>query len=277
MAIRSVILRKIVALAACSAARIARRTIDWRIQYCDPRVEPGHPDCVGRMVFATWHENVLIPAIMRGNRKMLALASQHGDGDIISRAMKHLNWSMVRGSTSRGGVSALIKMLREDDRNLNIAPDGPRGPRRVMSMGVVFLASKLGYPLVCYGGGYERPWRLNSWDRFAVPRPFTRIRSIVGPPVYVPGGLDREAMEAYRQWFEDLLTWLSDEAEQWATTGQRREGEFPMPVGKMTPDLINWKPSDAPVLPANLATRLQALEANHEEHAGLFPRLARAS
>ena len=55
--------------------------------------------------------------------------------------------------------------------NLTITPDGPRGPRRQLAQGPVYLASKLGMPIVAMGFGYDRPWRFNSWDRFAIPRP----------------------------------------------------------------------------------------------------------
>jgi hypothetical protein len=89
----------------------------------------------------------------------------------------------------------------------------------------VFLASTLGIPIVAMGLGYERPWRFGTWDRFAVPRPWQRARGVVSRAVAVPAGLDREGIERHRQGIERLLEHLSTDAEQWARSGARRQGE----------------------------------------------------
>ncbi|MEX0612004.1 MAG: hypothetical protein WD229_07775, partial [Pirellulales bacterium] len=81
-------------------------------------------------------------------------------------------------------------------------------------------------PLVPTGFGYNRPWRGNSWDQFAVPRPFSRARAIIGPPLMLPPNLDRGGMERCRERVERLLTCLTCEAEAWATAGTRKAGEF---------------------------------------------------
>jgi hypothetical protein len=75
------------------------------------------------------------------------------------------------------------------------------------------------------GLGYDRPWRLKSWDRFAVPRPFSRARGIVGPEVFIPPHLDRAELEVRRQGVERLLNELTAEAESWAESGARRAGQ----------------------------------------------------
>ena len=252
MGIKSPLARKVLGLSGAVALRLLRATIDWKAVYMDPTVDPVHPHAVRRSVYACWHEMVLSPAAMRGRRDVVGLASQHGDGEIISRAIRHLGWSVVRGSTTRGGVVALLKMLKDDVRHLSFTPDGPRGPRRTMSQGPIFLASKLGIPLVCIGYGYDRPWRLRSWDRFAIPRPFSRARAVYGPPLCVPAKLDRDGLEAHRAWFERLLNWLTEEAESWAESGQRRRGELPILPGAAPPRILRWTPADAPPLPDGL-------------------------
>ncbi len=250
MAVKSPMARKMLGLLGAVAVRWWRSTIDWRALYFDPTVDPVHPRHSRRFVYAGWHEVLLMPVALRGHRKMLTLTSDHGDGEIISRAMHHLGWSVVRGSTTRGGVSALMRMLRDDDHYPTFAPDGPRGPRRIMSSGPIFLAAKLGLPLACVGYGFDRPWRMRSWDRFAVPRPFSRARAIFGPPLQLPSKLDRDALESYRAWFERLLNWLTDEAESWAASGRRRRGELPMLPGAAPARMVKWTPADAPRLPA---------------------------
>ena len=226
MKLRHPWLQKAIASLANLVLRFWARMIDWRAVYFDATTDPVHPAHRSRFVFAIWHEYLLMIVALRGGRRVLGLASHHADGELISKTIKQLNWGVVRGSTTRGGVAALYRCLRDDTRNLCFTPDGPRGPRRTMSAGPIYLASKLGLPLVCIGLGYERPWRLRSWDRFALPRPFCRGRIIFGPPLGVPRNLDREALERYRQWFEQLLNWLTDQAEGWAARGEAWPGEM---------------------------------------------------
>jgi hypothetical protein len=76
------------------------------------------------------------------------------------------------------------------------------------------------------GLGYDRPWRVKSWDRFAVPKPFSRARAVVGPPIHLPADLDRAGLEQSRQRVERLLNCLTTEAEAWAAAGTRKAGEL---------------------------------------------------
>jgi hypothetical protein len=106
-----------------------------------------------------------------------------------------------------------------------MTPDGPRGPRRQLAQGPVYLASRLQLPLVVMGFGYDRPWRTKSWDRFAVPRPFSRARAVIGPPLMLPAELTRAGLEQTRCRVERLLNGLTYEAEAWAAAGTRKAGE----------------------------------------------------
>jgi lysophospholipid acyltransferase (LPLAT)-like uncharacterized protein len=94
-----------------------------------------------------------------------------------------------------------------------------------LEQGAIYLASRLQLPLIPMGFGYDRPWRTNSWDRFAIPRPFSRARALIGPPLMLPANLDRSEMEHFRQRVERLLNDLSCEAEAWAAAGSRKAGE----------------------------------------------------
>jgi hypothetical protein len=81
------------------------------------------------------------------------------------------------------------------------------------------------------GFGYDRPWRTNSWDRFAMPRPFSRGRAILGPPLMLPRDLDRDGLETARLRVERLLNDLTCEAEAWAAAGTRKAGEVMLRPG----------------------------------------------
>jgi len=200
--------------------------LDHKVAYYDRSVDPADPECRGQKIYLFWHEYILSPFYLRGNCNLAMLLSRHRDAEILSYAAKHMGFETVRGSTNRGGVAAIRQLLDKSRRmHLTITPDGPRGPRRRMAPGPVYLASKLGLPLVLVGFGYDRPWRVNSWDRFAIPRPFSRVRWIMSPEIHVPPDLDRGGLDHFRGGAERLLNRLTSEAETWAKSSTRRIGE----------------------------------------------------
>jgi lysophospholipid acyltransferase (LPLAT)-like uncharacterized protein len=185
------------------------------------------------------------------------LLSRHRDADVLTEVANHLGFEFVRGSTFGGGGTALRELLRKSQQmNLTITPDGPRGPRRVLAQGPVYLSSKLGMPLVAMGFGYDRPWRLGSWDRFAIPKPYSRARAVVSPAMVIPPNLDRDGVEHYRVQVERMLNRLTWEAEAWAEAGTPKVNEVavrPQP-GWLTlhPEAVHELPPDH--LPLPLAT-----------------------
>jgi hypothetical protein len=259
MKLKNPLLHKTLGLLAACGTRVWWQTLDCKAVYFEPAVDPLHPRFDGRYVYVTWHEYLLMPIALRAGRRMLALASAHADGEMVSRALHHLGWSVARGATMRGGATAVLRLLRDDDRHPNLTPDGPLGPRRQLSAGPVFLASKLGLPLVCVGYGYDRPWRLRSWDRFAIPRPFSRARAVVGPALRLPPKLDRAVLESYRCWVERFLNWLTEEAEGWAASGRRRAGELPMLPGEACPAMLRLHGDAVRPLPSSWLTSWEAL------------------
>lgn len=259
MKLKHPVFQKTLGLLGSIAIRMVRSTIDYRGWYSDPFVDPIHPQSKGRYIYVGWHEYMLMPISLRGHRNMVALASEHGDGEIIARAMMHLNWKVARGSSSRGATSALLSMLRDDHRHLSFTPDGPRGPRWSFSLGALFLASKLNIPIVCVGYGYQNPWRMRSWDKFAVPKPFSRCRAVFSPPLKVPPRLNREQLELYRSWFERMTKWLTVEAETWAADGKQRPGELQILRGETPRAMDRWTPADAPPLPKELMNEWEEL------------------
>lgn len=215
-------------LLGATAIRAWMRTLDYQAAYYDYTIDPVFPECRSPSIYIFWHENILFPIYLRGHNNLVMLLSQHRDADVLSRAAYHLGFEFVRGSTYRGSVTAVRELLRSGGRkHLTITPDGPRGPRRQMAQGPVYLSSKLGLPLVLMGFGYDRPWRLNSWDRFAIPRPGSRARAVVSGRIQIPPDLDRDGIEHYRETMERLLNRLTDEAAAWAESDTRKIGQMP--------------------------------------------------
>ena len=219
-------LNKVGGLLGATAIRQWMSTLDYKAALYDGAVDPAYPSR-GQRIYVFWHEYILFPIYLRGHCNLAMLLSRHTDAEILSHAAYHLGYDFVRGSTNRGGTAALRELLRKSrNMHLTITPDGPRGPRRRMAPGPVFLASKLGLPLVVMGFGFDRPWRFNSWDRFAIPRPYSRARAVVSPEIFVPPHLDRNGLEHHRARIEDLMNRLSDEAAVWAEMGTRKTNQY---------------------------------------------------
>jgi lysophospholipid acyltransferase (LPLAT)-like uncharacterized protein len=236
-------------------------TLDYRAAFYDPTIDPTHPDYSGPKLYVFWHEYILLPLYLRGFNHLTMLLSQHRDADILVRIAGHMGFGCVRGSTYRGGAAALRELIKRSQcENLTMTPDGPRGPRRVMSQGPIYLASKLELPLVVMGFGYDRPWRLKSWDRFAIPKPGSRARLVISPQIHLPKRLDRDGLEHYRVEMESMMNRLCSEAEAWAEAGTSKQGEVlldrepmrrPMPVRERTKQRPAVEP--APLLTSNPA------------------------
>ena len=194
------LLNRFAGVTAAGLTRAWMGTLDTKIAYYDRATDPGSPECRGHKIYIFWHEYILFPLYLRGHSNLTMLLSQHQDAEILSHAARRMGFGVIRGSTRRGSVGAIRRLLDESRHmHLAITPDGPRGPRRHMASGPIFLASRLGIPLVLIGLGHDRPWRLNSWDRFAIPRPYSRARCVLSPDIHVPAGLGRNALDHFRR------------------------------------------------------------------------------
>ncbi len=172
------------------------------------QVEDRH-DVVGfvrnqPVIFAIWHNRLLmLPRVFDPcfpTRQSFGLISASRDGDFISSFIERSGYGTIRGSSSRKGVIALRQLVDTlaAGGNVLLTPDGPRGPVYQASQGVVFLAQKTGAPVVPIHMEYSSCWRLKSWDRFIVPRPFAKLRAIFGAPIQVKRTTGAEEFETER-------------------------------------------------------------------------------
>jgi lysophospholipid acyltransferase (LPLAT)-like uncharacterized protein len=153
---------------------------------------------------ALWHNRLLIfPLILRRffpNRRGVALISASRDGDLLTDAVHGFGFDVVRGSSSRLGATAIFQLsqILGSGGDVVITPDGPRGPAYQLGPGIIFLAQKTGAAVVPVNMEYSSYWRVKSWDRFIVPRPFARVRLIIGAPHRVKSTNAPEEFEAER-------------------------------------------------------------------------------
>ena len=156
------------------------------------------------VIFAIWHNRLLmLPRVFDPcfpTRQSFGLISASRDGDLVSILIERSGYGTIRGSSSRKGVSALRQLVDTlaGGSNVLFTPDGPRGPVYEASQGVVFLAQKTGAPVVPIHMEYSSCWRLKSWDRFIVPRPFAKLRAIFGLPLRIAETQTPEEFEAER-------------------------------------------------------------------------------
>ena len=157
----------------------------WHIEIVgDDRVEQLRRDGTP-IVFAVWHGYMLAPLWHRRGEGITLLVSQHQDGGYLTRAAQDWGFSVVRGSSTRGGIGGLLRLMRilAAGGEVALTPDGPRGPARVAKSGTIAVAQRSQAAIVPVGAGASAWWRFRSWDRFAVPRPFAKVRVVYGVPL----------------------------------------------------------------------------------------------
>ncbi|HEO69922.1 MAG TPA: DUF374 domain-containing protein [Candidatus Hydrogenedentes bacterium] len=176
------------------------RTCRWEV-----RNAPGPT----ARLYAFWHEAMGLAAWQYRNSGGHTLTSYSFDGELAARVVQRLGMEALRGSSSRGGAQALDDMA-EALRHVIVGftLDGPRGPRRQAKPGIALLAARATMPVIPMALVAQHCWRLNSWDRFPIPKPFSRVVCAYGSPIPPPATTTPEAGEAMRHRVEEELNAL---------------------------------------------------------------------
>jgi lysophospholipid acyltransferase (LPLAT)-like uncharacterized protein len=146
---------------------------------------------------------------------------------MIARVITRLGFGLVRGSTTRGGVKAIRELVASGKLNhLAITPDGPRGPRRVCQQGIGMVSIMTGLPVYPIGIAYRSAWYARSWDRFGIPKPFSRCCVILGPAVR-PDNYRLSQLELHTAEIQKAMETITARAEYW-----RIHGHFPSDTGE---------------------------------------------
>src|SRR6202049_2487219 len=165
------------------------------------------------VVFLVWHNRILaMPVVYRRyypkRKGLLVLTSASRDGAYLSEFVRCFGLGVVRGSSSRRGAAALLDLVRslEAGFDLCITPDGPRGPRYSLGPGALLLSERCKVPLMPLFVEYSAFWRFNSWDGFAVPKPFSKVTVTVGPMIEIGSSETEVAFEQKRKQVETRMT-----------------------------------------------------------------------
>ena len=208
--VRPTALQRAAAAAGAALMRLLFATLRLRVH--DPHGHlsdpPPHP-----VIYAFWHNRILAitAAFLRvypaGRRGVLVLTSASKDGMWLGLVARHLGMGSVRGSSSRRGATALRELLDRvaAGHDIAITPDGPRGPCYALGPGMVYLAQRAEIPVIPCHAHFGRALRLRTWDRFAIPLPFSRVEVTLGRPERVPPGAVEADFEAERCKMESVL------------------------------------------------------------------------
>jgi lysophospholipid acyltransferase (LPLAT)-like uncharacterized protein len=171
----------------------------------------------GLPIYVFWHERIMMTTYWWRNRKIVVLTSQSRDGEYIARFIQRFGYGAVRGSSSRGAVGAVLEMARLMRAGCTtcFVVDGPRGPRRQAKTGPALLAKRSGHPILPVTMALKKHWTLRTWDHFQVPKPFSRAKVFVAPPIYVAADADDQELEQKRIELQQALDDLTERAEQW--------------------------------------------------------------
>ncbi len=206
---------KLAALAFALLIRAIGSTLRYEVEGDDPRAKIWGSGQTP--IFAIWHDRIFASTYFMRNDGIVVLTSKSFDGEYIARFLTKFGFGTVRGSSSRGGVRGMVEMIRLIRAGLPMAftVDGPRGPRYEVKSGPVVLAKKTGNPIVPFVIECERAWRVKSWDRLQIPKPFSRARVFYTEPVHVDPEGDDEGIEAKRSEVQAKLDELVERGEKW--------------------------------------------------------------
>ncbi len=189
-----------------ATTRVVREGVEHPARFRDR----GRP-----VVFVFWHGQLLPLVHYHRGEDIVVLVSEHADGEYITRIIQRHGFGTVRGSSTRGatrGLKGLIRAARAG-RDLALTPDGPRGPTGVMKPGALAVAQATGCPIIPLAVAASSAWRMRSWDRFMIPKPFARLRIAYAPAVVVPRHAGRDELDRLSSDVQDTLNAMTSRLE----------------------------------------------------------------
>jgi lysophospholipid acyltransferase (LPLAT)-like uncharacterized protein len=171
-------------------------------------------------IYAFWHNRIFLATYYFRNRGIVVITSQSFDGEYIARFIQRFGYGAIRGSSTRGGVGALVGLIRAMKKNLpaGFSVDGPKGPKYVAKSGALLLAKKSGNPVMPFSVEAKKFWTIKSWDNLQIPKFFTRAKVFIHEPVYVDANaVDREIENKLTE-LQRKLDELTESGKQWRET-----------------------------------------------------------
>jgi len=156
-------------------------------------------------IFACWHGDLFyLPYLylkLRNSANANVVISEHFDGQMIAKIIEYFGLGTIHGSSTRSGAKALIAAMKtlKNGVDIGITPDGPKGPRHDVADGIVVMAQKTDTKVIVLSCVPKAYWQFNSWDRFTLPKPFTRLDFYASEPLDLSGMPIPEAKALIKQ------------------------------------------------------------------------------
>ena len=186
-----------------------------------------------KVIFCFWHGRLLMAPFASPIREMAIMISEHHDGDFVSRFAERSGFQSIRGSATRGSLSAMKKMIAAHKSGLHlvITPDGPKGPKGQVKSGVIELAKLTGAPILSFTFGAFPRKVLDSWDEFVIPLPFSTCIFVWGAPLWVPGDADKDKMVEAQRTLQERMMGITHQADELSRELSRRRKSGQKDIG----------------------------------------------
>lgn len=189
------------------------KTIKWEI------IGKEHLDGLkGPVVFAFFHGRMaMLPKLygmIRKNFRINMILSPHFDGELGAKIARRFGIGSLSGSSSKKSFNLLKKVAQLEGIDIGITPDGPKGPNEKVKSGVIYIAKLKGYPIVPVTYSVKDYKTFNSWDKFMLPRPFTKGVYVIGEPIAIPKDLEKSDIERYALFLEEKMRSLKTLADE---------------------------------------------------------------
>ena len=210
MRIKSPFLIKMAGRLGCSILYSLFRTLKKELH--TSVVNPYNAVGDQRYLFSSWHDSSILAAFGGQHNRTVALTSRHRDGSFVESIVGGIGVGSIRGSTGRSGQRAARELLEvAKQKDIVMTPDGPRGPRRMMSRGIIYLSSRSGNPIVPTAFACENSWEIkSSWTTHTIPKPFSRVVLLAGEPIAVPADISTEGLKLYQDLAQKAMNELQE-------------------------------------------------------------------
>ena len=169
----------------------------------------------GPTMMCVWHGRLLFPSwYMRFHTTLHIISSRHPDSEILAHVLRHWGYSLIRGSTNKGGISVIKEMKKIFKRGgmIAVTNDGPKGPSRIAKSGSIGLAIKNNVKIITVTGSATKYWQVKSWDRFMLPKPFGKIQIVVSAPMKITEQLSTSDDEV--RFLSEFINYYQDKADR---------------------------------------------------------------
>ncbi len=225
--IRQRILLWLITWANYLAIRLIGPTLRYSVSW-EELPSPSDATFEKPVIYAFWHRAIFPSAWLWRNTGIAVMVSRSFDGEYIARIIRKLGFAAVRGSSSRGGATALLGLKAHLETGASVAftIDGPRGPKYVAKPGPVLLSRTSALPMAAFYVAVHDTWVLNTWDRLVIPKPFSKALVRLSAKMRVPANADDEQMAEFHRQLQASLERVTSFAE--ANVARVGSAEFPV-------------------------------------------------